>query len=264
MSEARSASGASVASVDAAAFDLAATGEPNGAAALCLHGLTGTPYEVRPLGAALAARGFRAVGPCLPGHDASAAELAEVPQTAWVEAARACFRRLSQEHAGVVVTGLSMGGLVALLLAAEEPVRALAVVGTPLRFRAPLPLLIPLLKHVKPFLAKRDGSDIRDPAAKARHLGMKQMPLASVHELIRLQARVEAALPRITAPILVAHGRHDHTVNPADAEEIASRVASEQSEVLYLEQSGHVATVDYDGEKLATAVATFLASGVAE
>ena len=37
--------------VDPAPFDLAGEGP---AAALCLHGLTGTPYEVRPLGEAIA------------------------------------------------------------------------------------------------------------------------------------------------------------------------------------------------------------------
>ena len=48
--------------VDAGAFDLPGGGR---AAALCLHGLTGTPYEVRPLGEALAAAGIRALGPAL-------------------------------------------------------------------------------------------------------------------------------------------------------------------------------------------------------
>ena len=42
--------------VDSNAFDLRPpVGEANGAAALCLHGLTGTPYEVRPIAEALVA-----------------------------------------------------------------------------------------------------------------------------------------------------------------------------------------------------------------
>ncbi len=57
--------------VDAGAFDLGPVGEP-GPAVLCLHGLTGTPYEVRLPAEALAADGFACVGPVLPGHNAPA------------------------------------------------------------------------------------------------------------------------------------------------------------------------------------------------
>jgi carboxylesterase len=71
--------------VDASPFDL---GGDAPAAALCLHGLTGTPYEVRPLAEALVAAGIRAVGPSLPGHDSTAAELADTTHGQWVEAAR--------------------------------------------------------------------------------------------------------------------------------------------------------------------------------
>lgn len=50
--------------VDPDAFDLRPPAEEaNGAAALCLHGLTGTPFEVRPVAEALVARGVRALGP---------------------------------------------------------------------------------------------------------------------------------------------------------------------------------------------------------
>ena len=38
------------------------------AAVLLLHGFTGSPWEVRPLGESLAARGFHVLAPQLPGH----------------------------------------------------------------------------------------------------------------------------------------------------------------------------------------------------
>jgi len=246
--------------VDAAAFDLPGCGSAAGrgrAAALCLHGLTGTPYEVRPLAEALAARGIRAVGPALPGHNETPEALAATPHTAWVEAARRHLRGLRAEHEAVFALGLSMGGLVTLLLAAEEEVDAAVVVGTPLALRAPWPALIPILKHVVPIARKRGGSDIRDEAARLRHPGYAAMPLTSVHELMRLQRRVREALPRVRAPLLVAHGAHDRTANPADARAILERVASPKRELLWLEDSGHVVPVDRDGPALAEAAAEF-------
>jgi carboxylesterase len=84
------------------------------------------------------------------------------------------------------------------------------------------------------------------------------MPLASVHELVRLQRRVRASLPRVTAPILVAHGAQDRTAHPADAHEILAQVASVEREHLFLEASGHVVPVDHDGPQLAAATVEFL------
>jgi carboxylesterase len=247
---------AASARVDSSPFDLPGRGR---AAALCLHGLTGTPYEVRPLGEALAAAGIAARGPALPGHNETPQRLARTTSRAWLEAARGHLSELRSRHEVVFLVGLSMGGLLTLRLASEEPVAGLAVVGVPLRLRHPVRRLVPLLKYVFPFPPKPGGSDIADPEARARHPSYTIMPLAAVHELIRLQRRVAAGLGRITAPILVAHGAHDQTADPADAREIFESVGSATRERLILESSAHVVPVDHDGPVLARAVVEFFA-----
>ncbi|MBW2495108.1 MAG: alpha/beta fold hydrolase [Deltaproteobacteria bacterium] len=249
-------SGASGPAVNPSPFDLPGRGR---AAALCLHGLTGTPYEVRPLGEAIAAVGIRAVGPALPGHNETPDRLASTPYTDWLEAARSEYHRLREDFESVAIVGLSMGGLLALAIAEEEPVDALVTIGTPLVLHHPLAWMVPLIKYLRPMSAKTEGSDIRDPAARARHAGYRVMPLNSVHELQRLQRRVRPQLGRITAPILVAHGVHDRTASPRDAVEIRDSVSSEVREYLLLAASGHVVPVDFDGPALAQATAEFLA-----
>jgi len=241
---------------DSSPFDLPGRGR---AAALCLHGLTGTPYEVRPLAEAISAAGIRAVGPALPGHNETPERLATRSHTDWLDAARAEFQRLRADCDSVFIVGMSMGGLLALAIAAEEPVDALAVVGTPLELPHPLAWLIPLAKYLRPMPPKSRGSDIRDPAARARHVGYRVMPLNSVHELQRLQRRVRLQLAQITAPILVAHGAHDRTANPQDAVEIRDSVSSEVREYLLLAASAHIVPVDFDGPVLSQAIAEFLA-----
>jgi carboxylesterase len=158
----------------------------------------------------------------------------------------------------VFLVGVSLGGLLGLALAAEEPVDAAVVVGTPLRFSLALGLLIPLLAPFLPYARKRGGSDIREPDARGRHPSYDVMPLASVQELIRLQRLVRRRLSRVNAPILIAHGAHDRTARPLDARTIHASVGSAERQLLVLEASGHVATVDYDGVQLARATAEFL------
>jgi len=229
----------------------------NGAVALCLHGLTGTPYEVRPVAEALVARGIRARGICMAGHGGSVEDLARSTRADWLERARSEFRALRGEHERVFLVGVSMGGLISLRLAQSEPVDGLVVVGVPLVLAPPIPQLLPLLRLFTSERRKR-GSDIQDPRARARHPGLPAMPLASVQELIRLQSEVIPVLGRIEAPILVAHGELDVTARPRDARRIHDEVGSVEKERFLLSRSGHVATVDYDGPALATAAADFL------
>lgn len=252
---AQRAAGERIPAVDVAPFDLPGRGA---AAALCLHGLTGTPYEVRPLGEALARAGIRAFGPALPGHNETPERLARSSHGEWLDAARGHLRALRVRHERVFLVGLSMGGLLSLALAAEEPVEAAVVVGTPLRLSRALGVLVPLVRPFVPYFRKRGGSDIRDDAARSRHPSYDVMPLASVNELMRLQRLVRKRLAGVRAPILIAHGALDRTAQPADAQVIHASVRSAERQLLVLESSGHVVTVDRDGLRLATATAEFL------
>ncbi len=252
-------SAAEMEEVDSDAFDLRPpVEEATGAAALCLHGLTGTPYEVRPLAEALVARGVRARGPWMAGHEEGAEVLAKTSWQAWVEDARRELNALRAEHDRVYLVGMSMGGLVGLCLAETEEIDAMVVIGTPLVLAPPIPQLLPLLRRFISSRPKKDGSDIREPGARARHPGLPVMPFAAVAELISLQAQVIPDLAQVHASILVAHGRLDRTARPRDAERILEQVGSTDKELFYLERSGHVATVDYDGPALARAAADFL------
>ncbi|NNF09437.1 MAG: hypothetical protein HKN74_04045, partial [Acidimicrobiia bacterium] len=78
------------------------------------------------------------------------------------------------------------------------------------------------------------------------------------HQLVRLQRRVRAGLPRVGAPILVAHGRLDATAATADAQQILRRVSSPERELCWLPNSGHVLPVDHDGPELARELGDFL------
>src|SRR5438477_5580237 len=89
-------------------------GGPRGV--LCLHGFTGTPFEVRPLAEALAARGFTVSAPALAGHCGTLDELACTGWPDWLASAEQALDRLLAEVGGrpVAVAGFSLGGLLAL------------------------------------------------------------------------------------------------------------------------------------------------------
>lgn len=242
-----------------APFDL--PGGPD--AALFLHGLTGSPFEVRALAEALGPLGLRRVGPVLDGHGGGAAGLAGTRWQDWLDSALEALLRLDGARRTYVV-GCSMGALLALALAHDHPARVDGLVLlAPALHLAPLPALAGLLaRHTRlgdllPPLPK-GASDVRDPDMRARNPSMKAVPIAAVGELQALAARVDRMLPGVVAPALVVAGGRDHTVRRSGARRIAGRIGSAPARLLVLRDSWHLVGIDVERDLLADEVAAFL------
>src|SRR2546421_5517560 len=103
-------------------------------ACLLLHGLTGAPSEVRPVGEALAQAGFRAVGPLLPGHGTSPEDLYVVSRGEMIQAAESALLSLGGARR-IYLCGLSMGALLAIHLAAKHAdLSAIALLAPAIEF----------------------------------------------------------------------------------------------------------------------------------
>ncbi len=245
--------------IDADPFDLSPQTGNGSIGVLCLHGLTGTPYEVRPVAEELVARGMRCRGIVLAGHDGAIDELANTPLRQYLAAVREEIARLRAESQRVHLVGMSMGGMLSLMAASEGLVDRVAVIGSPLTFPLALRWGVPLMRYVRPYHEKKTGSDIQSDAARARQPGYSHMPMRAVTELMRLQRLAKSSLSKINVPILVAHGTLDKTAHPDDATRILAGVSSPVRELRFYPRSGHVVPVDHDGPALARDVADFLA-----
>src|SRR5262249_34090629 len=95
--------------VDPRPFSLGPPQAPGGV--LVVQGFTGTPFEMRFLGEALAARGLAVEGPALAGHGGTTRELQASRWPDWVHTAERALDRLLKRARKVAVVGLSMGGL---------------------------------------------------------------------------------------------------------------------------------------------------------
>lgn len=237
----------------AAPFDLA--GDDRGV--LCVHGFTGTPYEMRFLGERLHAAGFTVRGLQLPGHATSVADL---DRTTWHDWSAAVGRELDALRGScrtVAVVGQSLGGLLALHAAAgRDDLAATAVLATPL-------WLFGLGKLVARFgrrlgqVPKLGGSDVRDDAARAENPSYRAIPIAALQSLVELMAVVDGELPRVHGPLLVMHAQHDHTAPVACAQRIIERVAAKPIRARILPRSYHLIAIDVERDLVADEVGTF-------
>jgi carboxylesterase len=218
-------------------------GGPTGA--LLLHGFTGSPASLRPLGQFLAARGVSVAGPLLPGHGTTDwNDLATATVDAWTAAADAGLEAL---HAceTVTVVGLSMGACLALKLAARRPDRVRGVVLVNPYVRDPRLILAGGLRLFARSV-RGVGNDIKKPGQD--EVCSERIPVRTLVHLHRLHRGTASAMPSVTQPLLVLRSDEDHTVDGSGVKLIMDRVGSERKELVRLTNSYHVATLDYDAD----------------
>ncbi|SOD58753.1 carboxylesterase [Streptomyces zhaozhouensis] len=216
---------------------------------LLCHGFTGSPQSLRPLAEALAARGHTVSLPLLPGHGTRWQDMAVTGWQDWYAAVHRELLLLAERCARVVVCGLSMGGALALRLAARQPgnVSALALVNPALTFPAAKGAALRVVRHVVPSTPGLVG-DIAKPGV--REVGYDRVPSRAAHSLRELFSLVRQDLPQVTQPLLVMHSAVDHVVPPSDSALLLARVSSLDVREVVLTESFHVATLDHDAERI--------------
>jgi carboxylesterase len=206
---------------------------PTGVGALLIHGFMGTPKELRPLGRVLADAGVPAHGVLLPGFGASGG-LATTRRADWIAGANDAWDEVTRRYRRTVLVGFSMGGAVALHVAARRPPDRLVLLAPLSRIADRRAVVLPILKRIQkevlPFadanfrtpstreaLLQMDPDlDLDDPAVQARLRGELRVPLSAVDELRRMAASAARAARDAITPTLVVQGSDDRIVRPRD------------------------------------------------
>ena len=226
---------------------------------LLLHGLSGTPSEVQPLGEYLSNKGFFTLGPWLKGHYTSPRDLAKTRWQDWAQSARESYDQLRQRCPKVFVAGLSMGADLALHLAATVPVEGVISLSAPVRIFDFRFNGIAFFRYLQWWTTSLTGG-VLDPKASP-HVTYPYVMTKSLHDLKKLMEVVLKELPQITAPTLVVQGRKDSMVPPQNGDLIYQALHSQSKHHLLLDRSDHVVTLDYDKEILFEKAFQFIQSG---
>ncbi|MEU9125585.1 alpha/beta fold hydrolase [Streptomyces sp. NPDC048506] len=224
---------------------------------LVCHGFTGSPQSVHPWAAYLADRGLTVSLPLLPGHATRWQDLQITTWQDWYAEVDRELRALTERCSKVFVCGLSMGGALALRLAAKHgaAISGVALVNPGNKVHGLAAKALPVARHLVR-TTKGIASDIAKPGAE--EVGYDRVPLHAAHSLRRFFQQVDSELPGVTQPLLVMTSRQDHVVPPGDSERILSRVSSTDVRHILLERSYHVATLDHDAEQIFQETFAFL------
>jgi carboxylesterase len=246
---------------------------------LLLHGLAGSPLEMRYLANVLHRQGLSVEVPHIQGYGYG--------QPAshwrhWHDCTVGIFERLKRDYRSVSVGGLCIGAVLALSLAAEKPreVSALSLLSTTLfydgwglpwyRFLMPLGNYRPLrafysYREREPFgiknprLRERVASAMREGFSEA---GAARLSMNHLHQATRLIRHTVRNLHAVTAPALVMHALEDETASPKSAELVVDRIGSSTVRKIFLDNSYHMITMDNDRELVALETRDFFLQNI--
>lgn len=222
---------------------------------LLIHGFTGTPKEMRWMGEYLAQAGHTVLGVRLAGHATQPEDMLRVRWTDWLVSVEAGYRLLesnlcqaakgSTQKPRIFAMGLSMGGVLALILGAEAyqnryPLAGVVGISTPYDLPPDRRMrYLKLLRYFVPNVAK-GKPDWHNLEAGKDHVDYPAYPTEAIAELRDLLAVMRSVLPTVHLPVLLVHSKEDRGVLPENMPQIYEHLGTSQKEMLWVENSGHV------------------------
>ena len=233
-------------------IDLQEEGSPG---VLLLHGFGDTPQTLAILARRLRKLGYSVVAPLLPGHGRNMSSFRKSGARDWIAAAKTAYTDMcTRHHHSVSVVGLSMGGALGAVLAAERrDIPALILIAPYLGM--PRLLRVAAATHwlwgrLAGEVNARNPRSIRDPIEREKNLAYGAVTGRELHELAEVVRRARKALTEIRSPTLIIQSREDPRISPDVAEFALDSLDSPEKELVWIEGAGHIITVDYGRERV--------------
>jgi carboxylesterase len=230
---------------------------------LLIHGFTGTPKEMRWMGEYLSDHGYSVLGILLTGHATQPGDMIRSRWTDWIASVEDGYHILHSFADHIYLIGLSMGGMLSLLMSTRLEVRGVVGISTPYRLRDDWRLnfieFLSLFQKYLPKVKSPPGSGWVDQASRKESVSYPQNPIRSISELNKLATRMRVELHNVKVPVLLIHSKDDKYVPPENLESIYADLVNVHDKArMYVTNSGHVITRDAARGQVFKAVAEFI------
>lgn len=220
---------------------------------LLCHGFVGTPQSVGELGKLLADKGFTVLAPRLKGHGTNILELEACCYTDWIKDVEQAYLKLKKICRIVFIAGQSMGGILAVHLAAKyKEISGVITINAALH----VPGYESFENQSEPRYIPEGKPDIK--AEGIEEITYSAVPITAVHNLLNLIKSVKPKLSNVSCPALIFKSEEDHVVPPDSSDTLYEKVSSTMKQIISLDNSYHVASMDYDKEIIADKTADYI------
>lgn len=213
----------------------------NGMGILIIHGFTGSTQSMRDVAYELHKYGYTIHMPCLKGHGTTPEDMENTDYKDWIESVEKAYKEIQPKVKKLFVLGLSMGGTLTLYCAIHYKIAGAITINAAIN----LPEFEATLKNPEiPRFFGGIGSDIKKSGVK--EWAYDKTPKKCIQDILTLTDLVREDIKQINCPILIFKSPQDHVVPPNNQDYIFSHVSSKQKELITLDNSYHVATLDND------------------
>lgn len=229
---------------------------------LLVHGWTGSPAHLRDLGTRLNDAGFTVVGPLLAGHGTTLEDMAATGWRDWMRSATEPALEIIDTGDRLHLVGLSMGGIISLLLSVALPATSVTTINAPQKVWDNKSRLARLYRGSR----RIEHSEPPLPAPPEMRQYQQQYdgtPIGTVAELMDVVVAARRNLGNVTCPALVIQSKADETVRPESAEIIYDGLGSAVKGLVWLEHSRHVAVLDEERDTISAAILEHLEAAIA-
>lgn len=226
---------------------------------LALHGFTSHIDCVADLRFELEELGIPYRMPWLRGHGGDWKDLKGVTSEDWYEDGEDAFLDLLEECEEVIIVGLSMGGLVAMDLAAHYRNQVAGVIGvaTALKFKDPLAGLTGVISKVVPFWPAPNSYQDKTLKEK-RNRNYAKFPTKAFASLYEYATTVKNRLSFVKAPALLIGSHKDQIIAPSANAIIYEKIESKSKKMVWFEESGHEMLLDLEAKKVRQTIKDFI------
>lgn len=221
---------------------------------LFLHGFTGSIAHMRPLADALHARGYTVKGINLPGHATTEQDMGRSNWEQWLQAAKEGVVELKKTVDKTVVCGLSMGGVLSLLIAEQMRIDACVTVSAPMAVQNKLMGLANVLGFVYPRISWAPPTERHKALNQAYDYGYSGFPTRKAADLNRLIHMARQNLFAVQCPLLAVQSTGDETIWAGSADCILQNASSEMKQKLLVRDVPHVCTISKELPSIVEAV----------
>jgi len=215
------------------------------------------------MGEYLNEQGYTCLGVRLPGHATNPKDMIRSRYTDWMGSVEDGYFLLRGISDNVFLIGLSMGGVLSLLMSTRLDVKGVVAMSTPYKLRDdPRSVILESISGSQPYIAKSNGplgSGWFDKNAWKDHVSYPQNPVRSIGELNKLLTELQEALPDVNVPALLIHSKDDAYVVPDNLEMIYAGLKNAPDKTkMYITRSGHVITRDAARHKVFESALEFI------
>lgn len=226
---------------------------------LFIHGFTGSPHDFEYMARKVHEAGFTVSVPRLPGHGTCGEDFLKTTANDWLRRAFDAYYDLKTVCKDVHIVGLSMGGVIALIMASILKPKKLVTLAAATHLvdnRIKIARFISLFKKKIPKESAQIYDDPEYEFLNKEYWSFNWPKQAA--ELYRLVKMARKNITQIVSDTLVVAARNDNLVPLEAAQFIYSNVSSKKRKLLIFEQSGHVLSNDVEKEAVTEAVINWL------